>query len=109
MKGDTNTVEMLLGRGTEINSRDSNGKTALHLATNYRYRNITLKLLENGIDIDDIERYAPDIVDDIERYALSTNDDIGRYDPDIVDDLSDDIKDIDMHHILLIILTYCTF
>ena len=51
-------IDLLLQHGTDINSKDENGMTALHYAAQnfYNYRaeplNLINKLLENGANVD---------------------------------------------------------
>jgi ankyrin repeat protein len=46
-----NTVEMLLSRGSDINSKDNDGVTALHYAAGNNHLNIAEMLLNRGSNI----------------------------------------------------------
>ena len=67
--GLSTVVEKIL-RGTEnINMRDSVGRTALHIAIQFRQEKIATFLIQNGIDID-----AQDLIGTALHYAVHTED-----------------------------------
>jgi len=50
--GDLNKVQQLLKAGTDINTKDGNGATALTWAAKYGHLEVVRLLLQNGIELD---------------------------------------------------------
>ncbi len=60
-EGDLSKVEKFLEKGADIDAKDNDGYTALHLAAKYGHLNVAEKLLEKGasFDIKTNRGYAP--------------------------------------------------
>ena len=61
-KGDTATIERLIKSGTPIDSRDSHGRTPLHVAAFMRQQDATRALMLLGADPNALEAQKYDIV-----------------------------------------------
>lgn len=58
MNGHTKCIEMILDRSIDINSKDTDGATALHWAASRGRENTVLILLERGADINTEDNYG---------------------------------------------------